>query len=185
VIGPYAIMAEEGGGTLGEFLAGVLSTLSVDFIVMGSGVVSHIYHGEHLVPFSLGIAVSGMFIPLVAKDPGLPWLNPVVIASSRSTARRKQWRTGVPYAYLEDVPGKLLAAIERVVGEFTYDVENLASVEDAVKKPYVFALRGNLKVLSHTLFPNLPPDVRAYEIYAEKYLPIDFFYYMPAGWPLC
>ncbi len=180
------IMAEEGGGTLGEFLKSVLSTLSVDFIVMGSGVVSHIYHGEYLVPFSLGVAVSGMFIPLVAKDPALPWLTPVVIAPSRHAARRRQWRSGVPHAYLEDVPGKLLAAIERVAGEFTYDVEDIGSVEDAVKKPYVFSLRGNLKVLSRVLFPHLPPDVRAYEIYAEKYLPIDFFYSLPEGWPsLC
>lgn len=178
-------MAEEGGGALGEFLKEVLSTLSVDFIVMGSGVVSHIYHGEHLVPFSLGVAVSGMFISLVAKDPHLPWLTPIVITSSRPAARRRQWRTGVPHAYLEDVPGKLLAAIESVVGEFTYGVEDIASVEDAVKKPYVFSLVGNLKVLSQRLFPDLPPDVRAYEIYGEKYLPIDFFYSLPAGWPSC
>jgi len=182
-IGPYVIMAEEGGFSIYEFLKDAISSATDDFLIMGSGLISHLYHGEELVPFSIAVAVRDIVIPVVAKDPKVSWITPIVIASSRDSARRLQRRSGIPHAVLDDIPGKILAAVEDIVGEFVYGVTDDDTFESLIVKPYVFALVGNLKRM-YRLF-RLPPDRRVYEIYAEKYFPIDFFFSTPPGWYGC
>ena len=182
-IGPYIIMAEEGSGTIYSFLKDALSSAIDDFMIFGSGVLSHLYHGEELVPFSIAVSIGDTVIPVVARDPEVAWIKPIVISPSRDVARRLQRRTGVPHAYLEDIPGKLLAAVEDMTHEFFYGVSEDETIESLITKPHVFALVGNLKKLKSVFY--LPPDRRAYEIYAERYLPIDFFYSMPPGWSSC
>ncbi len=186
-IGPYIIMAEEGIGGIYTFLKEALSPFDHDVMIFGSGILSHLYHGEELVPFSIAVSVKDMIVPVVAKNPDVSWIKPIVIATSRDVARRLQRRTGVPYVYLEDVPGKILAAVEDIVGEFVYGVEQdkIENItwETLISKPYVFALRGNLRLLWRVF--HLPPDRRVYELYAQKYLPVDFFFSMPVGWLSC
>jgi hypothetical protein len=175
LVGPYVVLGEEATTPVASIFLEALSSAGIQGAVWKDGILGSAFHPT-AIPFSYAVGFGSVVVAAVMYHERLPdWFRGVLILNEGEDVDAFQLKTGMPCATPDGLIAKLLAATEDVAGVLLSAGGPFEEV-DAERRPWVFALRGNLRQMSFA-YPH--------RVWAQTYLKmmgVDISILTPAGW---